>query len=144
MIYSREDFTNALLVVSSIILSGVIIFISGEFNKAFPYEISEATAVRCIIGEAGNQGEHGMIVLAEALRNRGTTKGVYGCNAKHIDKEPKWVWELALASWRASASTGFTKGADHWENTKTFGEPYWAKSMVMTYEYKDHRFYKER
>jgi hypothetical protein len=105
--------------------------------------VNDNLAVRAIIGEAGNQGEKGMLAVACAIRNRGTLKGVYGVNAKHIYKEPQWVWALAKKVWLESATKDITNGATHWENIKAFGTPYWVKSMVKVFEYKDHKFYKE-
>lgn len=106
-------------------------------------EIPEETAVGCLIGEAANQGYEGLLYVGEALRKRGSTVGVYGCKASHIYKEPKWVWDMARKAWHESASTNHTQGADHWENIKSFGKPYWADSMVKTLAYKDHVFYRE-
>lgn len=107
-------------------------------------EIPKAQAVRAIIGEASNQGKKGMLAIACAIRNRGTLRGVYGVKAKHVDNEPKWVWDRAERAWDQSARTDITGGADHWENVKAFGEPYWAKSMVKTVIIGDHQFYKSR
>jgi CubicO group peptidase (beta-lactamase class C family) len=42
--------------------------------------ISNAAAVRAIIGEAGNQSDDAMLAVASALRNRETLQGVYGVN----------------------------------------------------------------
>ena len=107
-------------------------------------ELDEGLAVRAIIGEASGEGLKGMTAVAEAIRNRGYLRGVYGANAKHVDKEPRWVWELAREAWLNSRVTNLVKGADHWENTKVFGEPYWAKSMIKTAEIGSHSFYKEK
>ena len=106
--------------------------------------ISDSMAIRAIIGEAGNQGERGMLAVACAIRNRGTLKGVYGVKAKHVDKEPAYVWTMARKAWADSAVKDITNGATHWENIKAFGKPYWVKSMVKVYEHKDHIFYKEK
>jgi len=106
-------------------------------------EIKEETAVRCIIGEAANQGYRGMLALASGLRNRGTTKGVYGCKAKFVDSEPQWVWSQARKAWRESYINRVHDGT-HWENIQEFGTPWWAKNMVKVYWYQDHVFYKER
>ena len=107
-------------------------------------EINETQAVRAIIGEASGEGLQGMTAVAEAIRNRGHLRGVYGSTARHVDTEPRWVWELAREAWVNSRVTNLVKGADHWENTKAFGEPYWAKSMVKTAQVGSHSFYKER
>ena len=137
-----EDLEHALLVIIPIIICGIMLFICWSCDEVFADKIPEDLAVRCIIGEAANQGDHGMLVLAEALRNRGTTKGVYGCSASHVVRQPEWVFKKALKAWRESAYSNHTNGATNWENINAFGTPYWAKSMIKTYEYKDHVFYR--
>jgi len=104
---------------------------------------TDTYAWRAIIGEASNQGYDGMLAVAVGIRNRGSLYGVYGLNAKHIDKEPEWVWRLAKKAWEESKDNRIHTGT-HWENIKEFGEPYWVKSMVEVYRYKDHVFYKEQ
>jgi len=105
-------------------------------------EVNDSKAVRAIIGEASSEGYDGMLAVACAIRNRGTLQGVYGVNAKHVDNEPKWVWDIAERAWHNSLTNDVTKGATHWESTD-FKVPYWAKDMVVTYTYKKHVFYKE-
>lgn len=106
-------------------------------------QISEDKAVRILVGEAANQGEIGMICVAEVLRKKGSTQGFYGLNAKHSHKEPAWVWAQARKAWASSLHTNYTQGANHFENIKAFGCPSWAKNCVQTFKYKDHVFYKE-
>lgn len=103
--------------------------------------ISDNQAVRAIVGEASNQGYNGMLALACGIRNRGTLSGVYGLHAKHVDKEPKWVWDMARRAWIESEHNRIHYG-DHWENICAFGRPVWAEKMEKIYEYKDHVFYK--
>jgi len=111
-------------------------------STAFAAEIPTDLAIKAIMGEASNQGFDGMVAVGEAIRNRGTLKGVYGVNAKHIYKEPDWVWNQARKAWEVSKTSNLVKKADHWENTKAFGTPYWAKNMVKTAQIKDHSFYR--
>jgi len=111
--------------------------------QAHAAEIPQDLAVKAIMGEASNQGYRGMLAVACAIRNRGTLAGVYGVKAKHIYKEPKWVWDMAAKAWQESAHTDITGNATHWENNKAFGVPYWAKNMKTTTIIGDHTFYKE-
>ncbi len=106
-------------------------------------EIDSSKAVRAIIGEASNQGYKGMLAIACGIRNRGHLKGVYGLNAKHIDKEPRWIFELAERAWKESKYKDITFGATHWESD-LFKEPYWAKYMVKTVKIGNHQFYKNK
>ena len=103
-------------------------------------EFNDKNCIRAIIGESSSQGFKGMLAAACGIRNRGTLKGVYGLNAKHVDNEPQWVFDLAKKAWEESEHNRIHTGTN-WENIKVFGEPYWVKSMVKVYEYKDHIFY---
>ena len=78
-------------------------------------QISEELAVRAIIGEASGEGYLGMLYVAIGIRNRGTLEGVYGLNAKHVDKEPQWVWKLARKAWLESKGNRLHSGT-HWES----------------------------
>ena len=104
--------------------------------------IRDDQAVRAIIGEAANQGKTGMLAVACAIRNRGTLQGVFGLNARFVDRQPAWVWQRAREAWRQSAGTDITGGATNWENTAAFGVPYWARSMKRTVRIGDHQFFK--
>lgn len=122
---------------------GLILVIFLGLCPAFGQSIPASLAVRGIVGEAGNQGYIGMLAVACAIRNRSTLHGVYGVKGKQINKEPKWVWDLAKKAWKESERRDITNGATHWENIKAFGKPYWVRKMVKVYSYKDHVFYKK-
>ena len=94
---------NRVCRASASILTTLFIFLACCGCGVSYAEINDQQAVRAIIGEAGNQGERGMLALACALRNRGTLKGVYGLRAKHVDKEPQWVWDMARRAGGGSA-----------------------------------------
>ncbi len=110
---------------------------------AYAEAIKDYDAIRAIIGEASSDGLSGMRCVASAIRNRGTLKGVYGLKAKHVDREPEWVWKLAKQAWLESKITDFANGASFWEG-KSFKEPYWVKSMVLVKETKQQLFYKPK
>lgn len=131
---------SAFALIGGIVLAVILILCAGMAQAG---EITEDVAVRVLIGEAGNQGEHGMICVAEVLRQRGSTKGFYGLKAKHVDSQPAWVWEQARRAWRKSATTHFTSQATHFENIESFGVPSWARGMRIVYKYKAHTFYKK-
>ena len=112
-------------------------------RPAWAGEISDTQAIKAIMGEASNQGYQGMLAVAVGIRNRGTLQGVYGLKAKHIYKEPRWVWDLAGKAWQESKTNRIHSGT-HWENIKAFGTPYWVKKMILVYSYKDHNFYRSQ
>lgn len=103
---------------------------------------TDADAVRAIVGEAANQGRDGMLAVACAIRNRGSLKGVYGLRNPAAGKQPAWCWERARTAWASSLTNDTVLGATHWENTKAFGTPYWAKSLTPTVKINAHQFYK--
>ena len=107
------------------------------------HDIPRDVAVRVIVSEAADQGLKGMICVGEVLRHRGSARGFYGYRSNKADKQPFFIWQMAAKAWELSAHTNYTKGADHFENVRRFGEPRWVKYCVKTYEYKDHVFYKE-
>ena len=101
--------------------------------------------VLCVIGEAEGEGYKGMLAVSEAIRNRGTLKGVYGCSAPRVvrHKYSAAVLQTANRAWNDSADTDITHGATHWEGT-AFKTPYWAKDMILTATIGNQRFYKEK
>lgn len=105
--------------------------------------INDSQAIRAIIGEASNQGYQGMLHLASGIRNRGTLKGVYGLKAKHVNNEPKWVWDLAEKAWKESKQNR-THSGTMWENIEAFGKPSWYNDVIEVYRYKNHVFFKEK
>jgi hypothetical protein len=128
----------------------LILLLAFEFIEASPFNtrsyaqnIPQNAAVRIIVSEAADQGLKGMICVAEVLRHRGSIKGFYGDKSNNVNHQPPSAWKMAAKAWALSTRTNFTKGADHFENVRRFGEPWWAKHCVKTYEYKDHVFYKE-
>ena len=104
---------------------------------------TDQEAIRTIVGEASNQGFKGMICVGEVIRQNSSLRGFYGLHASHSLKEPARIWALAKQAWISSKNTNFTNHANHFENIHAFGEPYWVKRCVLTFEYRDHKFYRE-
>lgn len=104
-------------------------------------QVTDAQAVRIAIGEASGEGLKGMQAVCEVLRRRGSIKGFYGLHAKHVDRQPKWVWAQAEKAWSNSASSNLTNGATHFEGTD-FPTPYWAKGLTPVAVIGKQRFYK--
>ncbi|MCK5161623.1 MAG: hypothetical protein KAQ99_08635 [Candidatus Aureabacteria bacterium] len=119
----------------------VLLIVSCTIMKVEAEEVKGNKAIRAIIGEASGEGYTGMVAVACAIRNRGTLKGVYGQYAKHVDKEPQWVWGLAKKAWKESKNVDIVNGGDHWESTD-FPVPSWAKEMTVTKRVGKHIFYK--
>ena len=126
-------------------------FIVGAFVSSCRADtISEDVAVSCILGEARSEYSHAgypaFLAVAEVLRRRGSTQGVYGCGADFSAEEPylrlKGLDKEAVRAWRESLSSNITGKATHWENVSAFGEPYWAKGMTKTVKIGLHQFYR--
>lgn len=130
--------------VRHIILFCALLMLGGE---AYAKPIPDARAINAIIGEAESEGYIGMMAVASAIRNRGTLKGVYGEKAPRVKKHlySAKTYDMAQTAWWSSAiGQDMTNGATHWENTKAFGVPYWAKSMVKTVTIGHHVFYRPK
>lgn len=105
-------------------------------------EVKESDAINIIVGEAANQGFNGMVAVAEVIRRRNSTEGLYGLNAHHNAQESKSTWIMAEKAWKTSKTSNLTHGADHFENIKAFGMPVWTEYCHETVEIKDQAFFK--
>lgn len=135
---------------------GVLLLLSWLFlfmlaNVSESAEIDSMVAYKCLLGEVRGESKETILATAYSLKNRGTTKGVYGCKVNvsseemkyiesiHKDSLIKWAWSEAMTS-----DNDPTHGATHWENIEAFGKPYWADSLIKTVVIGTHTFYKER
>lgn len=111
---------------------------------AYAEEIPKHLAIKAIVGEAENQGFKGQLAVAEAIRTRGSLKGVYGAK-RDISKAPKSVLEEAERAWEVSKDTTTVKGADVWgteADVQKFKKTRWFKSYKQVAKIKDHYFFK--
>ena len=120
-------------------------------------EITEEQAVHCILGEARGEGYEAMLAHAEAIRNRGYLKGVYGCKDRWGLSQEKYAKELAFVkktgiqdkakkAWAESKHTNTVKGADHWGSTIVDGrwiEEMKRKGFVRTVVVRNTAFYRK-
>lgn len=104
--------------------------------------IPEDLAVKCVLGEASNQGAKGMQAVGEVLRRRGSTKGLYGCKNAVSGMASAKLRAQAREAWKASERSNLTKGADHFENVEAFGVPKWARSLKPVAKIGNHTFYR--
>ena len=73
--------------------------------KAQAAAVTTARAVDAIIGEAGNQPFATQVLVAKAIRNRGSLSGVYGVNNPVVRRASAKVRATALRAWQASAKS---------------------------------------
>ncbi len=79
-------------------------------------KICMSDAIDAIVGEASNQDYDTMICVAQAIRHRGTLKGVNGYHARHNKVESTDTWEMAAQAWDESMYL-----PDRVKGTKNFG-----------------------
>lgn len=101
------------ILIGCLILSGLILWLRHPRVPAF----TDENCIRAMVGEYAVNDYYGMTLLAHALRNRGTLKGVYGFYAKHIKTEPKEIWMTASLAWFESKNfIDPVQGAKEWRS----------------------------
>lgn len=130
---------NCLIIAAICFVISMIFLLLILQSCAYAEEMNDSKIVACGLGEARSEGLEGLTAVFEAIRNRGTLNGVYGCNAKF--NEPQWVWDMGWKAWMESENSNLVDGATHWESTD-FKVPYWAKNMIVTAHIGKHIFYK--
>lgn len=117
-------------------------------NCAHAAVIPEDKAIKCVIGEAENQGFIGMLALSHALRNRGTLKGCYGLNSPRVRHHlySHRIYLMAQKVWeQSSIDYDMTRGATGWGNAQDldkFAKCKWWRNCTITFMYRDHYFYR--
>jgi len=93
----------------------------------------------CIEGEARNQPQDTRIAIGESIRNRGTLRGVYGCNAG------QWPSSASKQAFKTSRTSDLTHGATHFlSKTDLLRPPAWLSEYEMTYKSGDFTFYRRK
>lgn len=126
------DKMSKLLVMVAFILFLILTALLVCVHVANAEEISPDKAINCILGEARGEGYEAMLGHAEAIRNRGYLKGVYGCKYKPDAKERaynanKGINSLASKAWAESNRTNTVKGAQYWGSLTV--DKAWIKKM---------------
>lgn len=139
-------------ILQFVLFAAVLIILIGFFREGCARaELPEELAVKCVLGEYEAGTLRDMTATAEALRNRGTTQGVYGCKAVSVRggkyyrgkrRIPDYAVSIARQAWKDARYSNLTDGGTHWEAVETFGTPYWAKNMVKTGKVGLHTYYK--
>lgn len=144
----RNQYESAFMLILTIVIALLCVFMSAVMASAD--EIPESKAVQCILGEARGEGEQGIRLMASALRNRGTTQGVYGCRAD-LSKEmaylkAKGIYQQAVKAWHDSKHTDLVNKATYWGSKHVDGA--WIAKMkkhgyVLTVSHCGHEFYRK-
>lgn len=131
-------------------LSAAMLILTSSFSCAIgaemPVSFNSCNCIKALVGEVEGESYQTKLATAEALRNRGSLKGVYGINSKRISKASRKVWEECTLSWGESAHSNLVRGATVWGNKKDvehFRKTRWFKSYVQTAHIGNHFFFKE-
>ena len=122
------------------IVTLVIWILLGISWKAFAGEITEAQAIKTIMGEARGEPYKGQVAVAEVLRRHGNTIGFYGYTARF--KASKREIETARKAWMESAKSNYSNGANHFEGD-CFKRPRWSEEMKVVAHIGKQTFFKE-
>jgi len=111
-------------------------------------DVPTEKAVLAIIGEAENQGYSGMLAVAEAIRNKGNLRQVFGATSKRVlyRRYSQATYNMALLAWQNSKHTNTVGKADVWGNKSDiikFSRQKWFKKYKLVKRIKDHYFYME-
>lgn len=115
-------------------------------SPAIADEIPKLKFIECVIGEAEDQGIDGMKSICHALRNRGTTKGVYGCTSNRVKKH-LYSSDTFIKATRAYEESKLEQdtigGANSWYSVEDVKkDPSIFKRCTFTGKLKDHFFFK--
>lgn len=120
----------------------ILLFIPSCSYAAYPPEVN------CIVGEASGEGVVGMVAVAQALANRKTMKGVYGCHAEHIKTENKIIFLEASDIWNGVLSGelngkhDLVKGANSWGSISDINKNHMNEECIETARVYNHIFFK--
>lgn len=101
--------------VSSLLMVVVLLVLTLRPNQIPVF--TDDNCIRAIVGEVSNENYEGMKLMAHAIRNRKTLKGVYGFKAHHIKTENRDIWMRASLAWFESLTESDPlQGANEWRS----------------------------
>lgn len=94
---------------------------------------NDDNCINALVGEYAREDAYGMNLMAHAIRNRGTLKGVYGFNAPHTRTKNKFIWEMASLAWFESEKEADPlDGATEWRSVKDLIKKGNPKGFTLT------------
>ena len=107
---------------------------------------------KILMAEAVSEGYEGMYAVACVIRNRGgDLSGFLGAKRKDLDdfckRQGQYYINLAQEIERCvfeENSPSNIGNATHFEAIEIYGEPWWAKDMIVTCKIGEHTFYEEK
>lgn len=92
----------------------------------------------CVCGEAEGELFIGQVSVAQAINNRGSLKGVYGCYSNR-----KTTPSCVQAVYVAKTAPDYVNGADHWLSDDDLRHtPEWVRRCRRTVKIGRHTFYR--
>lgn len=76
--------------------------------------LNQSDCIKAVVGEAASEPYRCQVAICAVIRNRNGLQGVYGLHAKHVQNEPKYVFDKARKAWLESAKYDPTNGCDMW------------------------------
>ena len=150
--FDKDNIVDLLFILAVIFLIWLVVG-CGNANA----ESYNSRAIKAVIGEAEDEGQYGMQLIACAIANRGSLKGVYGEKAPRVVKKlySEKVEMQAEEAWFKANNPDDAymvdvceplRGADHWGSKQL--DRKWIKKMakagyVKTFEYKNHVFFRK-
>ena len=105
-------------------------------------------SVSCVLGEGEAEGLPEMLILSHALINRGTFRGVNGCNSsrvkgrlypRHALIEASLAWEEAK---RTHKTLDLSRGATNWLSNADLARASWRHKCEYLFSTENHHLYK--
>lgn len=130
------------IIIIAVIVSLVLLVSTFVCVEVFGQKIPE---VDCIIGEASGEGAAGMVAIGQAIKNRGTIKGVAGCHAKHNRYESQDTIDLARLTWlllNHGIISGGIGDANSWGTQGDIDKNHMDEKCFMIVKIGSHYFFK--
>lgn len=144
--------TSALLIIICKILFALMLCLSIFLRVSFAqtgssYLFSHDNCIKALVGEVEGESFQCKLATAEALRNRGSLKGVYGINSPRIKKAPRRVFDDCTRAWLSvtRSKTNYVRGATVWgsaQDLKSFKKQSWFQSYEFVCKVGNHYFYR--
>jgi hypothetical protein len=131
------------LIWASFVFTLVLTALLYNFNRHKTPLYTDANCIRAMVGEYNESDPVGLKLMAHAIRNRKTLKGVYGYYNKNVYKTPKEIWITATLAWHNSKrEMDPLNGASEWRSYDDLRRQRFPRNLKPVYRYKTTFFYK--
>ncbi len=131
------------ILIVFVVLVFTAIALSVKRKEMVP-DFTDDNCIRAIVGEFDKNDYQGLRLMAHAIRNRGTLKGVKGFPASFLNHTQKMVWVTASLAWFDTFNEyDILEGATEWRNTEDVRRGKTPYNMQLVKVYKGLYFYKK-